>query len=554
MATTGFLSAVVVAAARWRDPRRGRSSSSLVRFAAGPAALAQIAAAAAGPRRDRAVRHRRALLPDPVLDGLGRCPADRGDDGRPGERPTTSSSTAAFARRTTRCCRATASPRPLAGDQAVPRDREPDDPRRRGDRHARRPARGRRRSTSSASSTTRSRRSPPSSSRPSSCSRAHSSASSPSRWSRPCTASSGRRTWDERAAPGIAPRRDSRRDAAGAHHHDHDHGHRGSRRHRRRSSPPSAPRPQDRRQVAGATAAHVLVRDHRQAERRRRGLHVVPGAHVLRTASPSRRPRSPSGFHVSVVVHRLLGSGHRLVPRLWQRTKVCAGSCSASTLTPVSTPPSPSTATSSCGSRAVDMLNRRGHATRGFTLIELLMSIAILGILMSRVRRPHVRHHDGQPRRRSHVSTGPGPSSSAPSTSDATFRARRDRMVLSQARPPGVAPAAPSWRSAGVSYDAGTLAERITVVSLRVHHDDRRRRRHGRAREAELRSGCLAGADVPAESGNTRTVARGLAPTAPTPVCNPGPCGPTTTSVNLTLSRLGADQPFTLVGTKRTTT
>ena len=85
MATTGFLSAAggccsaAPSCLRSGCLRRSAVSSR-------PAALAQDPAPAAGPRRDRAVRDRRALLPHPVLDGLGGRPADGGDDGRPGER------------------------------------------------------------------------------------------------------------------------------------------------------------------------------------------------------------------------------------------------------------------------------------------------------------------------------------------------------------------------------------------------------------------------------------------------------------------------------------
>jgi hypothetical protein len=104
----------------------------------------------------------------------------------------------------------------------------------------------------------------------------------------------------------------------------------------------------------------------------------------------------------------------------------------------------------------------------------------------------------------------------------------------------------------GNSYDAGTLAPKVTVVSYVF----------STVTAGGVTTGVLQrrGCERPASPGppfstpdSTRIVARGLLATAPSLVCSPSPCGATTTSVNLTLSRHGSDTAFTLVGAKRTT-
>ena len=141
---------------------------------------------------DRPVRAGRAVLPGPRLDGRRRRAAARGDAGRDRVGAQPGLRAGRWPRSARRCWRARAWPGRCRATRPVPRHRRPDDPGRRGDRHARHAARGRRpllRERARLQAQEAHRRS---SSRRSSSSWAWSSASSPSRWSRRCTASSVR--------------------------------------------------------------------------------------------------------------------------------------------------------------------------------------------------------------------------------------------------------------------------------------------------------------------------------------------------------------------------
>ena len=167
----------------------------------------------------------------------------------------------------------------------------------------------------------------------------------------------------------------------------------------------------------------------------RPGRRPSPTTTTNSTTPPAQAPtyyatcRSPRPSFPRASTYRLLrsttGIRHRHVPRLW-RGRRCAQLLLRVTLTPVSIPRSRWIDTSSCGSRAPHA-ERQGRDA-GFTLIELLMSIAILGILMSALVGLMFATMSAN-RQTSHAWMGPEPNSSARSTSDATFRARRDRTA-----------------------------------------------------------------------------------------------------------------------------
>lgn len=195
---------------------------------------------------------------------------------------------------------------------------------------------------------------------------------------------------------------------------------------------------------------------------------------------------------------------------------------------------------------------RRTKDDAGFTLFELMLSIAILGILLAALvglmfatmtadRQTKARLDGTRAEQFSAVYFG----------RDVQGAQGADGLVANITARCGPGTAVLEVR--GRSYDAATLAEKVTVVSYVFSTATVDGVVTGRLERRSCEAPVSPAPAYPLSPASTRTVARDLSPTAPSPVCQPGPCGATTTSVNLTLARQGADVAFTLVGTKRTT-
>jgi prepilin-type N-terminal cleavage/methylation domain-containing protein len=205
------------------------------------------------------------------------------------------------------------------------------------------------------------------------------------------------------------------------------------------------------------------------------------------------------------------------------------------------------------------MLSRRDQES-GFTLIELLLSIAILGILMSAfvglMFATMTANHQTKSRldgtRTEQISSVYfGRDIQSARSDDPATVAQEAGIVAGVAATCGPGTAVLEIR--GLSYDPGNLASKVTVVSYVFSTAMVEGVTTGVLQRRSCEALAAPAPSYPLTPANTRIVARGLLPTAPAPVCSPAPCGATTTSVNLTLSRSGADAAFTLVGAKRTT-
>jgi prepilin-type N-terminal cleavage/methylation domain-containing protein len=188
----------------------------------------------------------------------------------------------------------------------------------------------------------------------------------------------------------------------------------------------------------------------------------------------------------------------------------------------------------------------------GFTLIELLLSIAILGILMAAFVGLMFATMTANNQTKSRLDgTRAEQISSVYFGRDVQAASGADGLVAGGSARCGAGTAVLEVR--GTSYDPVTLASRVTVVSYVFSTATV----DGVATGVLQRRSCEAPSSpppsYPISPANTRIVARGLLPTAPTVDCNPAPCGASTKSVHLTLSRQGADAAFTLIGAKRTT-
>jgi prepilin-type N-terminal cleavage/methylation domain-containing protein len=197
------------------------------------------------------------------------------------------------------------------------------------------------------------------------------------------------------------------------------------------------------------------------------------------------------------------------------------------------------------------MLRRRDQ-DEGFTILELMLSITILGVLMAAfVGLMFATMTANNQTKKRLDGTRAEQVSSVYFGRDIQAAQGAGGLVTGVAARCGSGSVVIEVR--GVSYDPVSLESKVTVVSYVFSTATV----DGVATGVLSRRSCEAlsspAPSYPLPPANTRTVARGLLPTAPTPVCNPAPCGATTTSVNLMLSRQGADTPFTLVGAKRTT-
>jgi prepilin-type N-terminal cleavage/methylation domain-containing protein len=195
---------------------------------------------------------------------------------------------------------------------------------------------------------------------------------------------------------------------------------------------------------------------------------------------------------------------------------------------------------------------RRRDPEAGFTLVELILSIAILGVLMAAfVGLMFATMTSNKETKKRLDGTRAEQISSVYFGRDIQAAQGAGGIVTGVAARCGAGSVVLEIR--GASYDPDSLASKVTVVSYVFSTATV----DGVTTGVLSRRSCEAPSSpapvYPLAPGNTRVVARGLLPTAPTPFCDPAPCGATTTSVNLTLSRSGADAAFTLVGAKRTT-
>ena len=197
------------------------------------------------------------------------------------------------------------------------------------------------------------------------------------------------------------------------------------------------------------------------------------------------------------------------------------------------------------------MLRRRDQDA-GFTLLELILSIAILGVLMAAfVGLMFATMTTNNQTKARLDGTRAEQFSSVYFGRDIQAAEGAGGIRTGVAAGCGTGTAVLEIR--GSSYKPADLAPMVTVVSYVFSTATADGVTTGALERRSCEAPAAPAPSYPLAIGNTLTVARGLLPTSPTPVCNPAPCGAATTSVNLTLSRSGADSAFTLVGAKRTT-
>lgn len=189
----------------------------------------------------------------------------------------------------------------------------------------------------------------------------------------------------------------------------------------------------------------------------------------------------------------------------------------------------------------------------GFTLLELLLSVVILGILMSAFVGLMFATMTANNQTKARLDgTRAEQISSVYFGRDVQAAQGANGLRAGVAAGCGAGTAVLEVR--GTSYNPGDLAPLVTVVSYVFSTVTADGVTTGELQRRSCEAPATPAPSYPLAIGTTRTVARGLLPTAPTPVCRPAPsCGATSTSVNLTLSRSGADAAFTLTGAKRTT-
>jgi len=195
---------------------------------------------------------------------------------------------------------------------------------------------------------------------------------------------------------------------------------------------------------------------------------------------------------------------------------------------------------------------RRGERDEGFTILELMLSICILGVLMAAFVGLMFATMTANKQTKSRLDgTRAEQISSVYFGRDIQAAQGAGGIVTGVAARCGAGSVVLEVR--GVSYDAVSLASKVTVVSYVFSTTTVNGVTTGVLKRRSCEAAVSPAPSYPLTPANTRTVARGLVTTAPTVACNPAPCGGTTTSVNLTLSRSGADVAFTLVGARRTT-
>jgi prepilin-type N-terminal cleavage/methylation domain-containing protein len=182
----------------------------------------------------------------------------------------------------------------------------------------------------------------------------------------------------------------------------------------------------------------------------------------------------------------------------------------------------------------------------GFTLVELLLSVMLLGIISTALigvmfaaatanQQTRQRLDGTRDEQFGSVYFGPDVQGATEVQAGVTARCGTGTAVL---------------ELRGITYDPGTLADKIMVVSYVFSTSTVDGVLTGRLERRRCEA--PSPATYPLTPLTTRTVARKLDSTPPVPVCDPDPaCGTTTRSVSLPLSRLGSDTPFTLTGTGR---
>jgi prepilin-type N-terminal cleavage/methylation domain-containing protein len=195
---------------------------------------------------------------------------------------------------------------------------------------------------------------------------------------------------------------------------------------------------------------------------------------------------------------------------------------------------------------------RHRERDAGFTLLELMLSITILGVLMAAFVGLMFATMTANNQTKSRLDgTRAEQLSSVYFGRDIQAAQGASGIVTGVAARCGGGNVVLEVR--GVSYDAVSLASKVTVVSYVFSTATVDGVTTGVLKRRSCEAPSSPAPAYPLTPANTRTVARGLVATAPTAVCNPAPCGATTTSVNLTLARSGSDAAFTLTGAKRTT-
>lgn len=191
----------------------------------------------------------------------------------------------------------------------------------------------------------------------------------------------------------------------------------------------------------------------------------------------------------------------------------------------------------------------RGRAERGFTLVELVVSIAVLGVvatgLTALMLGALAANRDTETRLTESRDVQFATAYLADDVQGATS------FVAGVTARCGSGTAVLELR--GASFDPGSLAARVTVVSyvLRTVTVD------GVATGQLHRLACEAAAQptpaYPLTPASDVVVARSLAVSAPAVACDPAPCSAATRQVSLTLTSISGAQQVTVGGIRRTT-
>ncbi len=195
------------------------------------------------------------------------------------------------------------------------------------------------------------------------------------------------------------------------------------------------------------------------------------------------------------------------------------------------------------------MLKPPQQRESGFTLIEMILSIAILGVIMAALVGLLFASMTADKQTKSRLD----------GTRDEQFTAvffagdvqgATDVVVGATAR---CGPGTAVIEFRGTSYDPVTLADKVTVVSYAFTTPVVDGVPTGRLERRSCEAPASPAPTYPLVSPVSTVMARSLLAVAPVPTCSPAPCGTTTRSVSLALTRLGTEPGFTLLGTRRAT-
>jgi prepilin-type N-terminal cleavage/methylation domain-containing protein len=193
------------------------------------------------------------------------------------------------------------------------------------------------------------------------------------------------------------------------------------------------------------------------------------------------------------------------------------------------------------------MLRRRRKRDEGFTLIELMLSISILGVLMAALVGLLFATITADSRTKERLD-----GTRAEQFSAVYFGSDvQGATEVAQGQPARCGSGTAVVELRGVTHDPMSLNERVTISSYvfttAVVDGATVGRLERRTCEAPA-----SGVTYPLSPARTLIVARDLGPSAPSLSC-PAACTATSKSMTLTVSRNGADSPFTIVGTRRPT-